>query len=181
VTPVGWVVGAAVASGAACYGVLRLYRGYEGTRLQKVPAFINTPIDVLGASLFDLMASLAIRVAREAEEVDDTERAAIADYFIAEWGLDPAYVAAAFPVIERSAEGRSVDEIAEALAIYKRDNPDCNFDTLKAELLDFLTEIAATDGVLHDAELAASDREMTRCPTGSGSRQLRARHCGARR
>jgi hypothetical protein len=126
--------------------------------VQKVPAFINTPIDVLGAALFDLMASLAIRVAREAEEVDDAERAAIADYFIAEWGLDPAYVAAALPIIEHSAEGRSVDEIAEALAIYKRDNPDCNFDTLKAELLAFLTEIAAADGVLHDAELAAIAR-----------------------
>ena len=158
VTPVGWVVGAAVASGAACYGVLRLYRGYEGSRVKKVPAFINTPIDVLGAALFDLMASLAIRVAREAEEIDDAERAAIADYFITEWGLDPAYVAAAMPVIEQSAEDRSVDEIAEALAIYKRDNPDCNFDTLKAELLAFLTEIAAADGVLHDAELAAIAR-----------------------
>jgi uncharacterized protein (DUF697 family) len=158
VTPVGWVVEAAVASGAACYGVLRLYRGYEGTRVKKVPAFINTPIDVLGAALFDLMASLAIRVARQAEEVDDAERAAIADYFIAEWGLDSAYVAAALPIIEQSAEGRSVDEIAEALAIYKRDNPDCNFDTLKAELLAFLTEIALADGVLHDAELAAIAR-----------------------
>ncbi|NKX28509.1 hypothetical protein HGE68_01255 [Rhodobacteraceae bacterium R_SAG6] len=158
VTPVGWVVGAAVASGAACYGVLRLYRGYEGARVKKVPAFINTPVDVLGAALFDLMGSLAIRVAREAEEVDDAERAAIADYFTAEWGLDPAYVAAALPVIEQSAEGRSVDEIAEALALYKRDNPDCNFDTLRAELLAFLTEIAAADGVLHDAELTAIAR-----------------------
>lgn len=158
VTPVGWVVGAAVASGAACYGVLRLYRGYESTRVKKVPAFINTPVDVLGAALFDMMASLAIRVAREVDEVDDAERSAIADYFIAEWGLDPNYVAAALPVIEQSAEGRSVDEIAEALATYKRDNPDCNFDTLKAELLAFLTEIAAADGALHDAELAAIAR-----------------------
>ena len=158
VTPVGWVVGAAVASGAACYGVLRLYRGYEGARVKKVPAFISAPIDVLGAALFDLMCSLAIRVAREAEEVDDAERAAIADYFIAEWGLDPTYVAAALPVIEQSAEGRSVEEIAEALATYKRDNPDCNFDTLRAELLAFLTEVAAADGVLHDAELAAISR-----------------------
>lgn len=158
VTPVGWVVSAAVASGAACYGVLRLYRGYEGSRVKKVPAFINTPIDVLGSALFDLIASLAIRVAREAEEIDDAERAAIADYFITAWGLDPAYVAAAMPVIEQSAEDRSIDEIAEALAIYKRDNPDCNFDALKAELLAFLTEIAAADGVLHDAELAAIAR-----------------------
>ena len=158
VTPIGWIIGAAVASGAACYGVLRLYRGYEGSRVRKVPAFINTPIDVLGAALFDLMCSLAIRVAQEAEAVDDAERAAIADYFISEWGLDPAYVAAALPVIEQSAEGRSVEEIAEALATYQRDNPDCNFDTLRAELLAFLTEIAAADGVLHDAELAAIAR-----------------------
>ncbi len=168
-TPVGWVVGAAVAGGAACYGVLRMFRIYEGTRVQKVPAFINTPLDVLGAALFDLMASLAIRVAREAEEVDDAELAAIADYFIEEWGLDPGYVAAALPVITKSAEGRSVDEIAEALAIYKRDNPDCNFDTLKAELLAFLTEIAAADGVLHDAELAAiarTDRIFQRAAGG---------------
>lgn len=158
VTPVGWVVGAAVASGAACYGVLRLYRGYEGSRVRKVPAFINTPVDVLGAALFDLMCSLAICVAQEAEEVDDAERAAIAEYFISEWGLDPTYVAAALPVIEQSAQGRSVEEIAETLAAYKRDNPDCNFDTLRAELLAFLTEIAAADGVLHDAELAAIAR-----------------------
>ena len=158
VTPVGWVVGAAVASGAACYGVLRLFRSYEGTRVHKVPAFINTPMDVLGAALFDLMASLAIRVAREAEEVDDAERAAITDYFVSEWGLGSDYVAAALPVIEHSTEGRSVDEIAEALAIYQHDNPDCNFETLKNELLAFLTEIAAADGVLHDAELAAISR-----------------------
>lgn len=169
VTPVGWVVGAAVASGAACYGVQRLFRSYEGTRIHKVPAFINTPMDVLGAALFDLMASLAIRVAREAEEVDDAERAAIADYFVAEWGLDPDYVAAALPVIEQSADGRSVDEIAEALAIYKRDNPDCNFDTLKAELLAFLTEIAAADGVLHDAELAAIARTDQTFQNAAGS------------
>lgn len=169
VTPVGWVIGAAVASGAACYGVLRMFRSYEGTRVQRVPTFINTPIDVLGAALFDLMASLAIRVAREAEEIDDAERAAIADYFIEEWGLDPKYVAAALPVIERGAEGRSVDEIAEALAIYKRDNPDCNFEILKAELLAFLTEIAAADGTLHDAELdaiARTDRIFQRTAGG---------------
>lgn len=35
VTPVGWVVGAAVASGAACYGVQRLFRSYEGMALPR--------------------------------------------------------------------------------------------------------------------------------------------------
>ncbi len=176
VTPVGWVVGAAVASGAACYGVLSLFRNYEGSRVQKVPTFINTPIDVLGAALFDMMGSLAVRVALEAEAVDDSERAAITDYFIAEWGLDPAYIAAALPVIERSAEGRNIDEIAEALAAYNRDNPDCSLEALKAELLAFLTEIASADGVLHDAELAAITRtdQILQRATGGWSKTARS-------
>lgn len=157
-TPVGWVLGTAVASGAACYGVLQMLRTNAGESVQDVPHFIKTHHDALGAALFDLIASLAVRVAREAEDLDDSERAAIGNYFVEEWGLDPEYVTAALPVIEKSAEGRSVDEIAEALVTYKRVNPECNFDTLKTELLAFLTEIAAADGVLHDAELAAIAR-----------------------
>lgn len=158
VTPVGWVLGAAAASGAACYGVVRLFRGYEGSRVVKVPAFINTPIDFLGATLFDLMATLAIGVAREAGDLDEEERNGIRSYFIAEWGFDPDYLDAALPVIEQKAEDRGLEEIAKDLARFKLENPDCNFDAMKAELISFLTEIAEADGVIDAAEKAAIDR-----------------------
>jgi uncharacterized tellurite resistance protein B-like protein len=158
VTPVGWVLGAAAASGAACYGVVRLFRSYEGSRVVKVPAFINTPIDFLGATLFDLMATLAIRVAREAGALDADERDGIRSYFIQEWGMDPDYLDAALPVIEQKASDRPIEEIAEDLARFKLDNPDCNFDAMKAELINFLTEIAEADGVADAAETSAIAR-----------------------
>lgn len=158
VTPVGWVLGAAAASGAACYGVVQLFRRYEGSRVVKVPAFINTPIDLLAASLFDLMATLAFRVVQEAGDLDDDERESVRSYFIEEWGFDPVYLDAALPVIEMKVSDRAIEEIAEDLARFKLDNPDCNFKMMKAELLTFLTEVAEADGVMDEAEQAAIKR-----------------------
>jgi len=158
VTPVGWVLGAAAASSAACYGVVRLFRRYEGSRVMKVPAFINTPIDFLAASLFDLMATLAIRVAEEAGELDDDERDCIQSYFVEEWGLDPDYLEAALPVLEQNASVRPLEEIASDFALFKKENPDCNFAAMKAEFISFLTEIAEADGIADDAEKAAISR-----------------------
>lgn len=158
VTPVGWVLGAAAASGAACYGVVRLFRSYEGSRVVKVPAFINTPIDFLGATLLDLTASLAVRVAREAGDLDANERDSIRSYFIEEWGFDEEYLDAALPVIEQKASDRAIEETADDLASFKLENPDCNFDAMKAELISFLTEIAEADGMMDASEKAAIDR-----------------------
>lgn len=158
VTPAGWVVGAAAASGAACYGVVRLFRRFESSRVMKVPTFINTPIDFLGASLFDLMATLAIRVAQEAGDLDAAERASIQTYFVEEWGFDADYLNAALPVIEQKASDRAIEEIAADLVEFKKTNPDCNLSAMSAEMIAFLHEIAEADGSLDNAELAAIRR-----------------------
>ena len=155
VTPVGWVVGSAAAAGALGWGVLRAWRSYAGSRVEAVPKFINTPIDLLAAALFDMVAGLCVLVSREAGDLDQTERDSIAAYFVSEWGLDPAYIAAALPLIEADTEGRSITDAARALAEYKRQNPDCNYDAMSAEILALLTEIAQADGQLDPAEEAA--------------------------
>lgn len=80
-TPVGWVVAAAVASGGAYYGAMRMLSGYSSSRVETIPKFINTPIDLLGATLFDMMSGLAIKVAEFSGPVDDSEREAIIGYF----------------------------------------------------------------------------------------------------
>ena len=154
-TPVGWVIGGAAAAGALSWGVIQSWRSYSGSRVEVVPKFINTPIDFLAASLFDLVAGLSILVARETGEVEDAERAAIADYFTSEWGIAPEYIAAALPLIEENSRGKSVSDAAKALAEYKLKNPDCNYEAMSAEVLRFLTEIGEADGILDDAEKAA--------------------------
>jgi uncharacterized protein (DUF697 family)/uncharacterized tellurite resistance protein B-like protein len=157
-TPVGWIIGAAVASGGACYGVMRLYRTYSQSRVQVVPTFINTPIDLLGASLLDLIGGLALKVAEYGGGVDASERDCLKSYFVEEWGLDALYVDRALPVIEENSAGQSLDELSQALAVFQRDNPDCNHDAMHRDLLLFLREIAEADGHIHDQENVAIDR-----------------------
>jgi uncharacterized membrane protein YebE (DUF533 family) len=152
---IGWVIGGAAAASALSWGALRAWRSYSSSRVEAVPRFINTPIDYLAASLFDLIGGLSIIVAREAGELDEAERAAVMDYFQGEWGIDPEYIAAALPALEESTLGASVRDAAKALADYKRNNPDCDYGAMATEVLRFLKEIAEADGALDTAELDA--------------------------
>ena len=62
-TPVGWVVAAGFLSGGAWLGITRYFKKFNKERLTVIPQFINTPIDILGLTLFDLIAPLALKVA----------------------------------------------------------------------------------------------------------------------
>ncbi|KTE10785.1 TerB family tellurite resistance protein [Sphingopyxis sp. H115] len=157
VTPVGWVLFAAATSAGAFYGVTRLFGGYEESRVDKIPKFINTPIDVLGASLFDLMAGLAVRVAQIDGEIDKREIGAITDYFVGEWGFHPAYVESALAVVRTDIPKASVKDMARSLASFQAQNPDCNNLAMQAALVDFLREIAMADGVIDEREDLAID------------------------
>lgn len=154
-TPIGWVIASAAAASALGWGATQVWRRYSGSRLEQVPKFINTPLDVLGASLFDLIAGLSVLVARESGELEQAERETILDYFVSEWGLSAAYAHAALPVIEENTRGRSIREAAVALAEFKRKNPDCNAEAMGAEILGFLEEIAEADGVFSEKQGAA--------------------------
>jgi tellurite resistance protein len=157
VTPIGWVIAAAVGSAGAYYGVTRLFGGYEGSRVETIPKFINTPIDLLGATLLDLMGSLAIRVAAIDGQIDDRERAAISEQFVSDWGFDPAYVEQALVVLEANTAAASIKALSAQLARFQIENPDCNADAMRAALLEFLRDIATADGVLDEREELALD------------------------
>jgi tellurite resistance protein len=157
VTPIGWVIAAAVGSASAYYGVTRLFGGYQGSRVDTIPKFINTPIDLLGATLLDLMGSLAIRLAAIDGQIDDTERQAIREHFISDWGFDPAYTEQALVVLEANLAEVSIKELSAQLARFQADNPDCNAEAMQAALLEFLQDIAAADGVLDEREELALD------------------------
>lgn len=157
-TPVGWVAAAAVASGGAYYGVMRLVRSYSGSRVQQIPAFINTPIDVLGVSLLDLMGTLAVKLAEIDGRYDVREREAIAAYFEKDWGFDSLYVNRALEVLTENSGRQSLKEVTSALAEFKRSNPDCNYAAMHAELVRFLREVAEADGMLDEREELAIEK-----------------------
>jgi tellurite resistance protein len=151
-TPIGWVVAAAVASGGAYYGVTRMARNWTGARVDTIPKFLNTPLDLLGASLVDLIGALAARVAAIDGEVLPAERAVIETHFVREWGIDPAYTKAALDLIFETVSDGRVKDLAKALASFQAENPDCNPAAMQAELMQFLGEVVAADGVYDERE-----------------------------
>jgi uncharacterized tellurite resistance protein B-like protein len=158
VTPIGWIVGAAVASGGAYYGVSRLFKSYAGSRVDEIPKFLNTGLDVLAATTLDLLGSLALKVAAIDGQIDASERSAMEEYFIEEWGYDPNYVAHALNVLQQNIDKSRLSEMASSLAEFSRQNPDYNFQAMQTELRKLLTEIAEADGHLDEREEMALER-----------------------
>lgn len=157
-TPIGWVIAASVVTGGTYYGVTRLFRSYSGTRVEVIPKFINTPIDLLGASLFDLIGSLSVKVALMDGQLDAEERVVIRSHFVSEWGFDPAYVDRALAVIEENTEKQSLASMINSFSAFARANPDCNFTAMRQELLVFLNEVAQADGHVDEREEMAIER-----------------------
>ena len=158
ITPIGWIIAAAVGSGSAYYGVTRLFRRFGQDRVESIPKFINTPIDLLGASLMDLLGALAIKVAAIDGNVDKSEIGCIQAYFVTEWGYDPLYTEKAIAVLAENSEQSRIADMTEAFASFLHSNPDCNFDAIEKELLTLLAQIAEADGKLDEREQLAIDK-----------------------
>lgn len=156
-TPVGWIVAAAVVAGGGYYGASRWFSDKTGAFVDTIPKYINTPIDVLGAALIDLLGSLALRVAAIDGRIDPTERECILDHFVQDWGFDATYAARALDSLAPHADATRVKALAYDLAQFEAANPDCNAPAMQAELMRFLRELVAADGVLDEREELALD------------------------
>jgi hypothetical protein len=156
-TPVGWVAAAAIASGGAYWGVMRTFAKTGDQFVVTIPKFINTPLDLLGAGLFDMMGALVMRIAAIDGHIDEGERALIREHFVEGWGYDADYVARALPVIESGAHNIRVKQATHQLADYLEGNPDCNAAAMQKDLIILLHDLAMADGVFGETEELAID------------------------
>ncbi|GAW35323.1 tellurite resistance protein TerB [Roseovarius sp. A-2] len=156
-TPIGWVVAASVISGGAWLGITR-YLKDDGGKVKVIPEFINTPLDVLGLGLFDLIAPLAIKVAAVDGHVDDSELAAIKKYFVRTWGYSEPFVERGLAFVSAKHGDYHIKTAAAALGAFARDNPDCRADRMLADILAFLREVMEADGRIDEREEMAIER-----------------------
>ncbi|MEI4486243.1 TerB family tellurite resistance protein [Frigidibacter sp. MR17.14] len=152
VTPVGWVAAAAVVCAGSYLGVTRLAERYGSSRVSKIPAFINTPVDVLGMTIVDMIGTVAIKIASIDGVVLEEEREAIIESFVLDWGIDEGYASAALGVIEETIEGVRLQQIGQSFGAFVRDNPDCNAEFMVRDVLALTKEIAAADGTVSEVE-----------------------------
>lgn len=158
VTPVGWAIGAGVAgAGLSLIIGKRFVRG-SSDRVKQIPDYINTPMDVLATGLFDMIATLGVKLAEIDGEFVQQERDFITRYFVDEWGYDPLFVQQGLKLIEEQSDQHSMEEITEQLARFKKANPDCNYRSMSREIITFLNGIAEADGYLDKREAEAAEK-----------------------
>ena len=154
-TPIGWVIAAGVLTGGAWYGVSRYLKGNTSNRTTVIPEFINTPMDVLALALFDLLAALALKVSHIDGHVHESERNLIKNYFVKEWGYDKKFVTEGILFIEPRLSEFSIKVLAKTLAEFKKENQDCNYESMSKEIITFLQNIIESDGRSHECEVRA--------------------------
>lgn len=156
-TPIGWVIAASVLSGGAWLGITR-YLKDDGGKTTVIPDFINTPLDVLGLGLFDLMAPLAMKVAAVDGHVHHSEVDAIKHHFIRRWGYSEQFVDQGLEFVSQKLDDYDIKTSAATLGAFARDNPDCKADLMLADIKSFLHGVMEADGRIDEREEMAIER-----------------------
>ena len=174
-TPVGWVLGSAVATGGTVL-MLGKFLTDKTNVAEIVPHHINTPLDLLAQSLMELLGGLAVRVATVDGEFHPAELRAIGDVLHGEWGYDRDYIAKAVASLADQVSGRTTAELIENLQAYLEANPDCNRDAINADLVEFVREIVIADGVIKQEEERAI-RDIASALSHRAKRPYRIKEC----
>ncbi|PCD78144.1 TerB family tellurite resistance protein [Pseudothioclava arenosa] len=157
-TPTGWVVAAGVASAGAFWGVMRLADGFGSSRVRTIPEFINTPIDLLGVTLVDMIGTLAVKIGEVDGRLARIERQHIINYFVDEWGIDRQYARKAIGLIAENEGKISLQEAAQVLGQFLRENEDCNAVEIRNDIMMILHEIVRADGSIDEREELALEK-----------------------
>ncbi len=157
-TPVGWAIAAGVVGAGLSLVIGKHFIRGTSDKVRSIPDYINTPMDILAVGLFDLMGLLGVKVALVDGDFDERERDRLRKYFVEEWGYDEAFVDAGLEEIEQAANEHTIKEVAEQLARFKKQNPDCNYSTMAKEIVAFLKELSEADGVVDEREEMAIEK-----------------------
>ncbi|MCY4519305.1 MAG: hypothetical protein OXC13_00835 [Caldilineaceae bacterium] len=158
VTPVGWIVLTAVLSGVAWTVIAKKFDDFGVRRVDEIPKFINTPLDLLAISIFDLLSPMFVKLASVDGEFDELERNTIVDYFVDCWGYDENFVRVGIDMASESALRFS--EVISNFVEFIRSNPDCNATIISHNVMAFLHEVAeASNGVVDREHRALVEAE----------------------
>ncbi len=143
--PLTVIIAAGVVSGLGW----RLLRGYLRTftaeRILLIPKYLNTPLDILAIGIFDLLATLSLKVAKTDGIINGMEFDKIVEYFVSEWGYDQKFVEAGISYLLLNLDNYDTEKTAQEFGVYLRENPDCNFKSISRGTSDFLEDLVAVE------------------------------------
>lgn len=158
-TPVGWVVAAAAGSAGIYYLATRGLAADERF-VDEIPKFISTPLDVLGARLFELMAGLALKFVNADGQAEEAGQEEILEHLVSDWGYDEVFARRELGRLAEAIDRIPLTVLAEELAGFQAANPDCNGPAMQAELLGFVEELIGADGFEREQTKALAEMRL---------------------
>ena len=154
VTPIGWVIASGFALSAGYYIISEYSRSGREDRVDVIPKWLNTPLDVLATDLFSLFAPLGLKAAAVVDGgEEERERAYIENYFVSEWGYSKKFIQEKLPEIESIYDSFHAVDLVNNLIKFQKGNPDCNYEAMSKELVAFLTEVTRADERIDESEV----------------------------
>lgn len=152
VTPIGWVVAAGLASGAAYIGVSRFFERSKDSHLIIIPKHINTPLDVIALALIELMLPISLKIADSDGSICSREGKTIRDFYHGQWGYSEAFLERVIPEYEQSLCAISIAKLTKSLEEFCENNPDCEPESIREGFINHVTELIEADGIIHEHE-----------------------------
>lgn len=153
-TPVGALAAAGAVGAGGMYLTQRLLKNARRGVVEEIPNFINTPIDVLGTTLIDILLPVLLKIAGSDGEILEKEKGLITDYLENEWGFDSHFLTSAIAVEESQIDQWSFDVLANMVAEVSKTG-DINVSEFKQELMHVARTVSSADRKITPGEEAA--------------------------
>ena len=157
-TPLGWVIGAGMATGAGYLALSSLFETSKDEHVIVTPKFINTPLDVIATAMIEMMLPVSLKVAKADGELSDHERRIIVHNYVNRWGYNKKFIARMIQEYEEHLDEISLSCVADSFNLYCKDNPDCDPASICIKYKEHLAEIATENGQIKPAEQAVLDQ-----------------------
>lgn len=145
-TPVGWIAGAGTATALGVIGLKKIFRKVKDKSIDNIPKFLNTPLDAVALSVFQVLFPPAMRMACVDSNFCIEEKNTIQTYFEYEWGYNPEFISKNIDSYAQNIKAVDYRAFKEALSRICGSTKEIKNINITKELLSFLEEIIRADG-----------------------------------
>ncbi|MCP5313167.1 MAG: TerB family tellurite resistance protein [Chromatiaceae bacterium] len=144
-TPIGAMVAAGTVGAGGMFLTRRLLAACRRETVEEIPHFINSPIDVLGASIADIIIPILLRLAHADGVIHDDEIHVIERYLTNEWGFNEQFVQSAID-LHQTQIAEWDWSVVRSLLKTARETRDIDIKQFKEKLLTIAQEVAEAEG-----------------------------------
>jgi len=151
-TPVGWIAAAGAGGAALTFGAKKLFKKSKEKTMDSIPKFINTPLDVIGINIIELLLPPAIKVALADNEFCQIEKKTIVDYFHKKWGYDCEFIKERIDYFNANANKIDIKKFKERTKELSKSSKEIKYNVIKDEIIKITQDVIESDGAVHENE-----------------------------